>query len=276
MQIIFAILAGIIQGITEFLPISSSGHLIIFHDIFHFNLPDNLLFDVGLHWGTLLALLIFFYKDLEKIIRGFFSSLLNWNLANNFNQRLSWLVIIGSIPAAIVGFLFDKFISDYLHRGVLAGYVTAIALIVVAVLFWVAEKYAVKRLEIGQITKKDSLIMGLAQAIALIPGVSRSGITIIAGLSRKIKREDAARFSFLLSMPVVFGAGVKQLMDINDFSAVDWGLMAIGMTTAVIVGYLTIKYFLKYIGNHSLNVFAWYRLAVGGLMLVWLLLASGR
>ena len=276
MQIFFAIIAGAIQGITEFLPISSSGHLIIFHDIFHFNLPDNLLFDVGLHWGTLLALLVFFYKDLEKIVRGFFSSLLNWNLANNFNQRLSWLVIIGSIPAAIAGFFLDKIITNYFHQGLLGSYVTAIMLIVVAFLFWLAEKYAAKRLEIQQMTRKDAFFMGLAQAIALIPGVSRSGITIIAGLSRKIKREDAARFSFLLSMPVVFGAGLKAITDINDFSTVHWGLMVIGMVTAAITGYLTIKYFLKYIGNHSLNVFAWYRLIVGGLMLVWLLLASGR
>lgn len=266
MNYLLAILAGVIQGLTEFLPISSSGHLIIFHNIFNLNLPDQLLFDVVLHLGTLVALLIFFYRDIEKIIRGFFSSLVNWNLVNNFNQRLSWLVIIGTIPAALVGYFFEDLISNNLR----SGYLVAVMLILVAILFWLTEKYAARQKNIQSMTKLDSLIVGLAQVLALIPGTSRSGITIIAGMSRKLKREEAARFSFLLSVPIIFGAGLNKLMDLEGFSGADNLLLLIGFIVSAIVGYLTVKYFLKYLSRYSLNIFAWYRLIIGCLILIWL------
>ena len=121
MDYLLSIMAGVIQGLTEFLPISSSGHLILFHDIFDFHLPDELLFDVTLHLGTLIAVVLFFYRDIEKIVRGFLSSLVNWNLKNNYNQRIAWLVIIGTLPAALAGYLFEDFITNSLRSPLVVG-----------------------------------------------------------------------------------------------------------------------------------------------------------
>ncbi|PJE58259.1 MAG: undecaprenyl-diphosphatase UppP [Candidatus Portnoybacteria bacterium CG10_big_fil_rev_8_21_14_0_10_36_7] len=260
-----AIIAGVIQGLTEFLPISSSGHLILFHDVFGFNFPNELLFDVTLHLGTLLAVVIFFYRDLEKIIRGFFSSLVNWNLKNNYNQRLAWLVFIGTVPAAWAGYFFEDFITNTLRSPL----IVAIALIAVGLLFFVFEKYSQRQKDLQIATPFDALIVGLAQILALIPGVSRSGITIIAGMGRRLKREEAAKFSFLISAPIIFGAAVKQLLGINSFSESDFIVLALGVLSSAITGYLVIKYLIKYLSNHSLNIFAWYRLIIGCLTLIW-------
>ena len=267
MQYFFAIIAGLIQGITEFLPISSSGHLIIFHDLFRFNLPDDSFFDVMLHLGTFLALLLIFWRDIEKIIRGFFSSLFNWNWSNNYNQRLSWLVIIGIIPAIVAGYFLDDLITNNLRSDL----IVAIMLIIVGVLFFVVEKKSVKNLELQSLKPKSALLIGLAQALALIPGTSRSGITIIAGLCQKMKREEAARFSFLLSMPVILGAGVKKLIDLSGWSGANWLIMLIGFAAAAISGYLTVKFLLKFLSKHSLNVFGWYRIILGLIIIVWVI-----
>ncbi|MFA5029287.1 MAG: undecaprenyl-diphosphatase UppP [Patescibacteria group bacterium] len=281
MQYFLAIFAGVLQGLTEFLPISSSGHLVIFHQIFKVSfiggpgagesLSGDLLFDVVLHLGTLVALLVFFFRDVEKIVRGFFSSLTNWNWANNFNQRLAWLVIIGTIPAAILGFFLEDLITNYSR----SAFLVAIMLIVVAVLFWIFEKYSLKQKDLQTASRWDSLIIGCAQALALIPGVSRSGITIIAGLGRKMKRIEAARFSFLLSMPIIFAAGIKKILEIDSLANVNWLILIIGFLTATVSGYLVIKYFLKYLNRHSLNIFAWYRLIIGCLILIWLIFFFG-
>ena len=142
MSYFLAILAGAIQGLTEFIPVSSTAHLVIFHDLLGFNLPDNLAFDAILHLGTFFALLAFFWREIWGLIKGFFSSLTNWNLKNDFNQRLAWLILIGSVPAVIAGFLFNDLIDQYLHNGKPALIVIAIALILVALLFWLAGKYA--------------------------------------------------------------------------------------------------------------------------------------
>ena len=275
MSYFFAILAGAIQGITEFLPISSSGHLVIFHDMFNFNLPDNVLFDVVLHLGSLVAILLVFYKDIVKIIRGFFSSLVNFNLSNNFNQRLAWMVIIGTIPAGILGFTFDHFITNTLHNNSIAPLVVAFMLIGVAILFWVVEKYATQQKDLREMTKVDSFILGCAQALALIPGTSRSGITIITGLWRNLKRSEAARFSFLLSVPVILGAGLKSFLDVTDWFQIPIMILIIGFLSAAITGYFSIKFLMKFLGNHSLNVFAWYRLVMGLFILGWFFLFRG-
>ncbi|MFA4871881.1 MAG: undecaprenyl-diphosphatase UppP [Patescibacteria group bacterium] len=265
MEYLLSILAGVIQGVAEFLPISSSGHLVLFHDIFGFNLPDDLLFDVILHWGTLLALVWFFYRDIWQISRGFLASLTNWNLANDFNQRLAWLLVIGTIPAVIIGYFFEKFIVANFRSAISV----AVMLIIGAILFWIFEKYSRQQRDIGSINKWDSLIIGGAQALALIPGVSRSGVTIIAGLGRNIKREDAAKFSFLLSIPVVFGAGLKEIFSLGPVSGADFFSLFLGFLFSALTGYWAIKFLLKYLSNHSLNIFAWYRLIIGCLILIW-------
>jgi len=269
----FAILAGAVQGLTEFIPISSSAHLILLHDILKFDLPDNLSFDAILHLGTFFALLIFFWREALGLAKGFFSSLTNWNLRNDANQRLAWLVIIGSIPAAVAGMLLNDFIENSLHEGKAAIAVIAAMLFSVAILFWLAEKYSKQAIGMNMIGWRQSLICGLAQAVALIPGVSRSGITIIAGMGQKLKREEAAKFSFLLSMPVIFGAGAKSLLKVRLDNEINSTVLALGFLSSLVFGYLAVKYFLKYLGGHSLSAFAWYRVILAAALVSWLILS---
>ncbi|MFA6593869.1 MAG: undecaprenyl-diphosphatase UppP [Candidatus Buchananbacteria bacterium] len=270
MNYILAIIAGLIQGVAEFLPISSSGHLVLLHDILKFNLPDNLTFDIVLHLGTFLSLLVFFWRDIIHLVKGFFSSLVKRNLSGDADQRLAWLIIIGTIPAALAGYFFNDFIEQAFHEGKLATLVVAVMLIIVAVLFWLLEKYAQRLRTADSLKWWEALIIGAAQAIALIPGTSRSGITICAGLMLKLTREQAAKFSFLLSMPVILGAGIKSLGQIESVTAADWPLLVIGFITAALSGYFAIKFLLKYLINHSLSVFAWYRVVLACLILLWL------
>jgi undecaprenyl-diphosphatase len=266
MSYILSILAGIVQGLTEFWPVSSSGHLIIFHDIFNFNLPNELLFDVMLHWGTLLALIIFFYREVWQIICGFFSSLTNWNLKNNSSQRLAWLVIVATIPAVLVGY----FLSDVIELYFRSTYVVVVMLVVVAILFFIVEKYTSKIRTVGDLKFRHALYIGIAQILAFIPGTSRSGITMVVGLSSGLKRSQAARFSFIMAIPVIFGAGVKSLFSIGEASG-SIGLMIVGLITSAIVGYFAIKFLLKFLDNHSLKVFAYYRLVIAAFIFLWLL-----
>ncbi|MEK7652874.1 MAG: undecaprenyl-diphosphatase UppP [Patescibacteria group bacterium] len=267
MNYILAAFAGILQGITEFLPISSSGHLVIFHDLFKFNLPNDLFFDVVLHLGTLVAIIVFFYRDIEKIIRGFFSSLANWNLKNNFNQRLAWLVILATIPAALAGYFLEDFINRYFR----SAFSVAIMLIVVGLIFFISEKYAKRQKDLQAMNFRDAIIVGLLQIFALIPGVSRSGITIIAGLGRKLKREEAARFSFLISAPIIFGAGLKTMFNIDNWAGANLAVLVLGFISSAVFGYLAIRFMIQYLSRHSLNAFAWYRLIIGCLVLAALL-----
>lgn len=270
MDYVMSIVAGVIQGIAEFLPISSSAHLILLHDLLKFNLPDNLLFDVMLHWGTLLAIVVFFYKELWQIVKGFFASLRHWDLKNDYHQRLAWLIIIGTIPAAAAGYFFESTLGNLRSIGVIA-----VTFIVVAILFLILEKYSKKTRDMSQMTWVDAVIIGIAQSFALIPGVSRSGITIITGLARDMKREAAAAFSFLLSAPIVFAAGSKELLKIGSVSDANLILLLLGFVSSAVTGYLAIKFLLKYLTNHSLKVFAYYRLALGLLLIIWLLLRLG-
>lgn len=268
MSYILSILAGVVQGLTEFLPVSSSGHLVLFHEILNFKLPSDLAFDVMLHLGTFLALGLFFYQEIWRIIKGFISSLTNWDLKNNFDQRLAWLIIVGTIPAATIGFFFEDLLTGYFRRPVSV----AMMLILVAGLIWLFEKYSSKLKQIKNLNWRDALIIGGAQVLALIPGASRSGITIVAGLGIGLTRAEAARYSFLLSAPIIFGAGMKKTIFLSHLAGVNWPVLIIGLLTATVVGYLTIKYFLRYLANHSLNIFVWYRLTIGVLALLWFLL----
>ncbi|MEI6288029.1 MAG: undecaprenyl-diphosphate phosphatase [bacterium] len=264
MDYFLAILAGGLQGVTEFLPISSSGHLILFHDLLHFNLPDDLFFDVILHLGTLVAIFVYFYQDIKKIFFGFFSSFFNWNLRNDYDQRLAWFVIIGTIPAAIAGLFLGKFIDGVFRSPVLV----AVMFIIVGLLFFVVEKYSKhNNRENSSLNIKDVLFIGCAQAVALIPGTSRSGISIIAGLGRKLKREEAAKFSFLLSVPAIALAGVSKAVKISNWQESNFLILFLGFGTSAVVGYLAVKYLMKYLSHHSLNVFGWYRIIVGAVIL---------
>ncbi len=262
---------GIIQGLTEFFPVSSSGHLLIFREFFQLDFGDNIFFDVVLHLGTLAALGLFFQKKLKLIARGLFSGLTKGGFQDDFSIRLAFGIVLAVIPAAFIGFFLEDFISDYLR----SSYLTATMLIIGAVIFWLVEKLAVPRRNLTELGFMDAIIIGFAQLLAFIPGTSRSGITIVAGLARKFRRVEAAEFSLLLSMPVIFGAGLKKFFGISDWLAVDWLAMAIGFGAAFISGYLAIKYLLKYLENHSLGLFAWYRLVIGCLIFGWLIFFGG-
>ncbi len=266
MNLLFAIIAGVLQGLTEFLPISSTGHLVILHDILRFDSFDNALFDVAVHLGTILALLIFFRNDIIRLVRGFFASIGRRDLKNDESQRVSWYIILALIPAVVVGYFFELAIDGTVRNPL----VVAGALIVVALLFFAAERHARQEKDLGRMTAGDAASIGVAQVLAFIPGVSRSGITILAGLARRMKRAEAARFSMLLSIPTIIGAGLAKGLEI-DWTRADWTVLAAGMAAAFISGFLTIRLFLKFLARYPLNVFAWYRIGLGILVVLWVL-----
>ncbi len=267
MNILFSLLAGIIQGLTEFLPISSSGHLVLLHDFLNFDFVDNLAFDVVLHLGTFFALVIFFWNDILKYLKAFFQSFFSWNLKQDVNQRLAWYILIATLPAVIAGYFWENIIEVVFRQISLV----AIMLIVFGVILYLADKFSRKVQTIEQLKFGSSFLIGVAQAIALIPGVSRSGITIIAGLSQKLNRESAARFSFILSIPIVFGAAGKEVLNLlaeKLLGLADLPVLIIGLLSSAVTGYLCIRYFLKFLQNHSLEFFAYYRIILGIIILL--------
>ncbi|MEN6559195.1 MAG: undecaprenyl-diphosphate phosphatase [Acidobacteriota bacterium] len=267
MDYLYSLLAGVIQGLTEFLPVSSSGHLVLIHDILKFDFFDNVLFDVAMHLATLVALVVYFRRDIVRLVRGFFASLSRRDLRNDPDQRLPWLILLAMVPAVAVGYLLESFIGAVLRRPA----VVAAALALVAGLFFAAERFAAKTKTLAGMTAADAAAIGAAQAVAFIPGVSRSGITMAAGMGRKLTRTDAARFSFLLSIPTVFGAAVKKGLEIGAAGGADWAVLAVGFVAALASGILAIRFFMGFVGRHSLRPFAWYRLALSALVIVWLL-----
>ncbi len=226
-------------------------------------------FDVALHLGTLLALLVFFRSDVVKYLRAWFQSLAKWNLKENLDQRLAWYLLISTIPAVITGFFLENIIETLLR----APYIVVGNLILFGLLFFLVEKLSKKESGLASLTWLKTLLIGVAQAVALIPGVSRSGITIIAGMSFKLKREVAARFSFLMAIPVVFGAGAKEGLGLisEGLPSSELGLYLIGTVSPVLVGFFCIKYFLQFLKKYFLNVFGAYRIVLGIILLVYLI-----
>lgn len=266
-QSLLALLAGSIQGLTEFLPVSSSGHLVLFHDFLNFDLPDDVAFDVVLHLGTFVSLLVFFWRDIIVYIKAFFQSIVSWNVAHDLNQRLAWQLALATIPAGVVGVLWEDIIDQAFRN---ASLVAVMLIFFGCLLFW-ADWYFKKQKSLETVTFTGALVIGFAQVLALIPGVSRSGITIIAGLSQNLNRQSAARFSFLLSMPIVVAAGAKKMFDLLTGPALVPGegtVLLIGFASSAIVGYVCIKYFLKFLQSHSLAIFAYYRIALGVIVLL--------
>ncbi|HSX18792.1 MAG TPA: undecaprenyl-diphosphate phosphatase [Candidatus Saccharimonadales bacterium] len=254
MHYLLAILAGAVQGLTEFLPVSSTGHLIIFEHLFNIS-QDNfgLAFDASLHLGTLAAVLIFFFKDYLKVL--------------NFKNGLMVKLIVGTIPAAILGLMFD----NYIETTVRALWIVGAALIVFSPIMYFADSYGRKNLKENQVSLKQSFLIGLAQAIALIPGISRSGASMSAGLFLGLTREEAARFAFMLSGPIIAGAGTKKFLEVllrSNLSHSDIMFFALGILSSAIFGYLTIKYFIKYISKNSLLPFIIYRVVLGALLIL--------
>ena len=264
MSIFEVIILGIVQGLTEFIPVSSSGHLVLFHEVMNAQ-EAGLMFDVALHIGTLLALVIYFWPDIRNIVRGFFAG-------KEQERRMVWLLMIATVPAVIAGLLLES-AAETTFRS--AGLVM-ITLGLFGVVMLLSEKYAQKLSQnsVEKITLRQATIIGLSQAIAVVPGVSRSGVTISAGLFAGLDRTAAARFSFLLAIPVIFGAAVKVMLFDGGLSSIGDNPLSFGLgfLAAFISGLLAIRFLLRYVAKHSIAVFAYYRFAVAAIILLVLVL----
>ena len=252
-----ALILGLVQGLTEFLPVSSTAHLILVSDVLKLDAEKfGLTFDVALHLGTALAVLLYF--------AGTWIGLLGDVLHGRW--RLPLVVVVGTIPAAIAGVLFESAVSTTLRGGV----VIAIGLLVGSAIFVLAERLGTRRRTLDQLTFVDAIVVGVAQAIALIPGISRSGVTISAGLFRGVERADATRFAFLLATPVILGAGAKTLLDARKLSGLTAQLdvTAIGFVVSFVSGLAAVAFMVRYLRLHSLHVFVVYRVALAVVILV--------
>lgn len=271
MNVLEAIILGIVQGLTEFLPISSSGHLLIVPALFGWEDPGA-AFTAVIQIGTMAAVVLYFRHDLWNIARAFIRGLLGRTETEEeqFNSRMGWFLILGTIPIVIFGVLF----SDFFEGGARNLYLVGTMLIVFGLVLAAADIYTPHKRTLTSIKPVDAAIIGFAQALALIPGVSRSGATITFGLFRGFKRKDAARFSFLLSIPAVVLSGLYELKDAVGHSTGAGTIELIAATiSAFIVGYWSIAFLLKWLGEHSMAIFVWYRLVLG--VLVISLTASG-
>ena len=250
-----AIILGIVQGLTEFLPVSSTAHLILFPWFFNWSGEVNTLtFDVALHAGTLFALILCFWRDWIDLIFK--------------KQKLLGLIILASIPAGAAGFLLNDIIENDLRKPL----IISLMLIAVGFLMLIAEK-AKKYKNMEKTGLKDAIIIGIAQAIAIIPGVSRSGITISAGLFRGFEREASARFSFLLSTPIIAGATILHIKEAFTSQVnYDFKVFSIGIITSCITGFIAIKFLLNFLKKHPLNLFVYYRFMLSAVIIlnIWL------
>ena len=273
MSLIEAIILGIVQGITEFLPISSTGHLTLagkFMGLISEENPEHWTsFIAVIQLGTMLSIFVYFWKDLLNILTEFLQN----NLQNRVkyseqstNSKLGWMIILGTIPIVVIGLLFKDLIEGALTKNL---YVISGSLIVLAIILAIAEKTAKFKKNIENVTILDSVLIGLAQAVALIPGSSRSGTTITGGLFLGLKRDVAARFSFLLSVPAILASGMLQLVESLKYINYD---LTVNLIVATIVsavsGYLAIDFLLKFLKKNTTFVFIYYRIALGVLILV--------
>src|SRR5271155_552448 len=273
-----AIVLAIIQGLTEFLPISSSAHLILIPDLLHWQDP-GLAFDVALHLGTLIAVVLYFFRDwVELTLNGLGLSYPKNASAETRAQhrRMFWYLVAATIPGALVGFFFEHWIDEHWRNPV----PIACAMIAIALVMWYAERVARLNRQIDQLSLSDSMAIGTSQALALFPGVSRSGITISTGLFRGMTREAAARFSFLLSTPLIAGAAAKELpklLKMQKSGALDMPLshIAISIAVSAIVGYAVIAFLLQYLQTRTLKIFIYYRILFGIVILVLAFLPLG-
>lgn len=273
LELIQAIILGIVQGLTEFLPVSSSGHLLLGQ--FFLGLNQNrfgLSFDVALHMGTLVAIISYFWRDLIRMAHAFLRSFTHRDL-DDPDQRLAYLVITSTVPAALIGFLFEGFFEGAAR----SPWVVVFNLVLVGILFIVGEAVGSHSRRASKLGFGEALVIGLAQATALVPGVSRSGATITLGLFLGLRREEAARFSFLMSVPIIAGAGTLQAAQViaTGMDAQQIALFAVGFIVSAVVGYVTIRFLLNYLIDHSLRAFAYYRFALAAVVVVLLLLGVG-
>jgi undecaprenyl-diphosphatase len=270
--ILKSIILGLVQGATEFIPVSSSAHLIIVPWLLGWTDPalTSLPFDVALHLGTLAAVLIFFARDWIRLIRAFFQSILERRINPDPDRRLVWLLILGTIPGAIAGFLFEGAIDDLFHKpgapiSSMAMLVMAAVIAVFGLILLLSDRLARHTQGLEKLTFAQTILIGLSQALAIFPGVSRSGATIAAGLGIGLKRDDAARFSFLLSAPIIAGAGLKSIWDVisdagsGALSGNELILFPAGFLAAAVSGFFCMRFLVNYLRKHPIDNFAYYR-----------------
>jgi undecaprenyl-diphosphatase len=269
LSILQAIVLGITQGATEFAPVSSSGHLILVPWLFGWSIlrdPElNKTFDVALHMGTLVGALAYFWRDVARYLTAWVRSIRSRSIRGT-DERLAWALVIGTIPGALAGAALEGFITDSLGQ----PWLIAVMLAVFGVVLYVVDRLASERRHLDDITVRDGLVLGVAQALALQPGVSRSGVTITAGRAFGLDRSTAARFSFLLSIPIIAGAGILKGLDLarSGVPAGMGGPFLWGMIASGVSGFLVIWFMLAYLRRRDLALFMWYRLAVAALVFV--------
>jgi len=268
MSLLEAIILGIIQGLTEFLPISSSAHLVLVPFLLNWQLDEAFVFvfDVLVQMGTLVAVIVYFRKDLWNIIRAWVAGLISRKPFAEADSRLGWYLILATIPAAVLGLL----VKDLVEAAFNSPLATGLFLLLTAALLVTAEKIGKRNRSMEQMDWKDALTIGAFQAISIFPGVSRSGSTITGGMTRHLDRPSAARFSFLMSVPVMLAAGGLALLDLLDVPNLAQFLpvMAAGFVAAAVVGYLSIRWLLSFLTRRTLYPFAIYCVALSVIVVV--------
>jgi undecaprenyl-diphosphatase len=270
-----ALVLGIVQGLTEFLPISSSGHLILVPALLGWDDPflDSLTFSVMLHLGTLGALLVYFWREWVRLVPAGLATIRDRSFAGDPDRRLAWLIVATMLPAIVVGVLFD----DFIEANVRTAGTVAILLLIGAAILWVCDHLGRTDRRIADLAFPQAFGIGVAQAAALFPGVSRSGISISAGRLFGLERPEAAKFSFLMAAPIIAGAGAWEILKlVRDGSdvAIQVGPLIVGMVAAFVSGLLAIAFLLRWLASHPLDIFVWYRIALAAVVIVALL--TGR
>jgi undecaprenyl-diphosphatase len=261
MSFLQVVILAVVQGVTEFLPISSSAHLALAPWLLGWR-DQGLTFDIALHFGTVLAVVVYFFRDWLQVIAQGFGIRYGGDPDLARNPRLLWLMAVGSIPVCVSGLLLKDLVENQLRDPLQIGFM----LISVGLLMALAERVGRRKRDIGHIGIADAIIIGCAQAVAVVPGTSRSGITITAALFRDLDRHAAARYSFLLSTPAILGAAVLKFKELMESGGIPEGLeshFAIGVALSAITGWLVIAWFLRFLQRNTLNFFVWYRILFG-------------
>ncbi len=265
-MIIQALVMGLVQGLTEFLPISSSGHLIVVPYLLGWHDPfiDSLTFSVILHLGTLIALLIYFWREWLALVPAGLASIRDRSLADDPQRKLTWLIVIATIPAVI----FGPLLNDTLEQAIRTPGLVAITLVIGAAILLIAERYGSRRFGLESLSFRGALAIGVAQALALVPGISRSGISISTGMGLGLDRESAARFSFLMAAPVIAGAGIFEARKLvgPGAEAANLDVLVVGFVASAIAGLAAIHFLLGYLRRSSTLVFVAYRVALAAVV----------
>jgi undecaprenyl-diphosphatase len=274
MSILQALILGIVQGLTEYIPVSSTAHLILVPWLFGWNLDiqTKFVFDILVQWGTLVGVVIYFWHDIWAIVRAMLDGLIQRRPLGTTEARLGWYVIVATIPAVIFGLVLKKYVEELYSQYL----IIAVIVILAAGLMLAAERFGKRTRQADDMTAIDAGAIGLWQVLAFAPGVSRSSATISGGMLRHLQRADAARFSFLISIPALLGAGVIALKDLFSVPGLLASLalpLAVGFVSAAISGYFSIRWLLSFLQRRSLNVFTIYRLVFGIICIVLIVLS---